>query len=637
MIALQYVSAGKLEMRSAIAALWYRFALTLFLGQIIATVAGDVSSAAIAGNAYRIDYTVNADNALAYSIVIDQDLKDQADIRNWRQFSEDFNPETQTLDFEEAWVDLPGQRRIVLGNEDVRLGSVSDNEYSGIFSGRKRKTLIFPQLTVGGRIHLKVRLENKVPGFLGAFDYLWYRDTTIYGSIAFSLTYPKSTNLQWAAGNGIAITQRTLNQDRIRIEGVFPTGARGFKFEPNAPDDTDYLPFFSFSTLDSLEEYGRALYQSAEGKDKVTPEIRALTESIVQRKQGLDAAEAIHNWIIANIGYVQIWLNPDDGFVPHSAADVLRNGYGDCKDHVVLMQAMLAAAGIRSEPVIVNWGNRYKLFPVANPLQFNHVIIHLPDFGVFDNPTEHNAAFGVLDDTLMSKMAVIANRSGGVVRLPEANAGTDVYDRRATMTFTENGDLKGRAEISLNPGASVYERRNIQDAGDEAYAAARLDSTAEGGMIVSAESNSFDIVSSLKMSVSWESTRVVSFRGDREVFEVPQGVDFYTVSEHYRKYLHRTGVRKAPTFAIVGDTAWTTDVILPGGWTATDLPVNHNVVTPAGSYIARYEPLENGLRVTREIKLNKIVYEAAEYKDLEEVLLAAVDDSRAKVTAVHKP
>ena len=39
---------------------------------------------------------------------------------------------------------------------------------------------------------------------------------------------------------------------------------------------------------------------------------------------------------------------------PHTAAEVFRNQYGDCKDKHTLLQAMLAAEKIEAEPVLID-------------------------------------------------------------------------------------------------------------------------------------------------------------------------------------------------------------------------------------------------------------------------------------------
>ncbi len=63
--------------------------------------------------------------------------------------------------------------------------------------------------------------------------------------------------------------------------------------------------------------------------------------------------------------------------VPHKAVDILRNRYGDCKDHVALFGALLQAVGIRSEPVLLNLGFRLHIADGAGLWRggaINHVI-----------------------------------------------------------------------------------------------------------------------------------------------------------------------------------------------------------------------------------------------------------------------
>ena len=59
-----------------------------------------------------------------------------------------------------------------------------------------------------------------------------------------------------------------------------------------------------------------------------------------------------------NVRYVSISLGVGR-YQPHSASDVLQNGYGDCKDKHTLLSAMLRAEGIQSYPVLIgsarNW------------------------------------------------------------------------------------------------------------------------------------------------------------------------------------------------------------------------------------------------------------------------------------------
>jgi hypothetical protein len=96
-----------------------------------------------------------------------------------------------------------------------------------------------------------------------------------------------------------------------------------------------------------------------------------------------------------NIRYVAVYLSLGR-VVPNNAVDVLHNRFGDCKDKVTLMLALLAAKGITGEAALINLGNAYSLPEPPTLAALNHVILYLPEFGLYDDPTVTWAAFGVL-------------------------------------------------------------------------------------------------------------------------------------------------------------------------------------------------------------------------------------------------
>ena len=127
----------------------------------------------------------------------------------------------------------------------------------------------------------------------------------------------------------------------------------------------------------------------------MTPAISALAAQVAGGRTGEDAARAVYDWVTANIRYIAVYLDPNDGWVPHQAQTVLDHGYGDCKDHVVLMQAMLGSLGIRAEAAMIDWGDRTTEAPLWVP-QFNHAIVYLPAFQRYLNPTDPYARYGTL-------------------------------------------------------------------------------------------------------------------------------------------------------------------------------------------------------------------------------------------------
>lgn len=91
---------------------------------------------------------------------------------------------------------------------------------------------------------------------------------------------------------------------------------------------------------------------------------------------------------------------------PNTAAESISHHYGDCKDHSLLLQQLLAAAGVPSHLVLLHqeWKTVSEL-PTLD--QFNHMIVYVPSLGAhgFVDATEK-----YLDATSYPPMAVWRNR-----------------------------------------------------------------------------------------------------------------------------------------------------------------------------------------------------------------------------------
>src|SRR5262249_14698244 len=150
-----------------------------------------------------------------------------------------------------------------------------------------------------------------------------------------------------------------------------------------SPLDRD--PRVIVSTFRDFEDLGRSWLEAAGSRTRVTPEIAALAEEITR---GIDdrraQTEAIDRWGKQNIRYVALYMDFAAGWVPHETAAILKNRFGDCKDHATLMGALLAAKGIASDAVIINATNAYTMPEVAAPGYHNHMIIYIPELGLYD-------------------------------------------------------------------------------------------------------------------------------------------------------------------------------------------------------------------------------------------------------------
>src|SRR2546428_3484501 len=119
---------------------------------------------------------------------------------------------------------------------------------------------------------------------------------------------------------------------------------------PRKPGDQPEKPLFSASTLSDWKQVGEWYRTLQAGRTEVTPEIRALAEKLTAGKNtAREKLEAIYTYVSESVRYVGIHFGIG-GFQAPAASDVLRNGYGGCKDKQGLLRALLSAAGAEDLP-----------------------------------------------------------------------------------------------------------------------------------------------------------------------------------------------------------------------------------------------------------------------------------------------
>ena len=181
--------------------------------------------------------------------------------------------------------------------------------------------------------------------------------------------------------------------------------------------------------------------QLAHDRMQSTPEIAAKAAQLTAGKVDFyDKTEAIAEFVQKQIRYFVIEKGIG-GRQPHPAADILRVGYGDCKDKSTLMSAMLASVGIHSALVLVD-SHRGFVDPSAPSVLGNHAIaaVRIPDGYespklrsvistragaryLFVDPTSEKTAFGQLEHGLQGGYAVIVEgRQSEIVQIPGPHA-----------------------------------------------------------------------------------------------------------------------------------------------------------------------------------------------------------------------
>ena len=186
------------------------------------------------------------------------------------------------------------------------------------------------------------------------------------------------------------------------------------------------------------------------GRTTPTPEIRAKALELVKGKDAqLDKIAALYDYVAKNIRYVSLSFGLGR-FQPHSAADVFKNQYGDCKDKVTLLAAMLNAIDVPSDAVLIP--SARKIDPsVPSPSQFDHLITAVPhdEKLVWMDSTAEVAPFRLLAAPLRGKQALLVPPDGaGAGKLVETPADPPFTSSQVVNMDAEVTEL-GKLNVKL--------------------------------------------------------------------------------------------------------------------------------------------------------------------------------------------
>ncbi len=180
--------------------------------------------------------------------------------------------------------------------------------------------------------------------------------------------------------------------------------------KPHAPAKP---PDVELTTFESWKEVAQWYAKLEKDRIEPTPEIRAKTVELIQGHEiELEKIQALYDYVSKNIRYVSLSFGLGR-YQPHSAADVFSNQYGDCKDKHTLLAAMLQAANIRSDAVLIPFSRDLDM-STPSPSQFDHVITAVPtEHGlIWMDSTAEVAPFRLLSPALRNKSALLVPPDG---------------------------------------------------------------------------------------------------------------------------------------------------------------------------------------------------------------------------------
>ncbi len=394
------------------------------------------------------------------------------------------------------------------------------------------------------------------------------------------------------------------------------------------------------STFADYAALGRAYAARAWPQSRPSPAVRALAEQLAP--PGTDERETalrLYRHVANTIRYVATFLG-EGRVVPRSAAAVLAEGWGDCKDHAALLQALLAAKGIEAQPALISLHNSYTLPDVPGLSALDHVITYVPSLNLYLDSTAPYAPFGLLLAAEYDKPVVLAAPDAArLSRTPPLPAGGIVLATHTEARIGEDGLVSGTTttvasgpqSIALRSMAAWFEGRGT------AYAASsQLQSLGTPG----SGRYAFQSPENAAAEYSVEGRFALDeplFDGGGAPFQVPSGLGVFG---RPGKLLLGTGLTEDGGHACYpGRELEEIALELPPGAHPAKLPSDVAVRGGAASYTARYETIDGVLRIRREflVETARQPCSEAEFAPMRTVLAAARRDQHVQVSLVRDP
>ncbi|MGH9748163.1 MAG: DUF3857 domain-containing protein [Candidatus Acidiferrales bacterium] len=237
--------------------------------------------------------------------------------------------------------------------------------------------------------------------------------------------------------------------------------------KPPDPDEPDRASV-QITSYKDWNEFGQWFHGLAAPRAIVTSEIQQRANELTRNaKTESEKIQILYRFVAGNFRYISISLGIGR-YQPHSAADVLGNDYGDCKDKHTLFAALLAAAGVKAYPALISSSQNIDPdFPL--PSQMDHVITALPqDKGfLFLDTTSEVAPFGYLGAELRDKRALVVPDAGPaqLAKTPADPPFESFFRFHSDGTLDETGTLQSKMQFDLRGDPEISYRAAFRSAG----------------------------------------------------------------------------------------------------------------------------------------------------------------------------
>ena len=515
--------------------------------------------------------------------------------------------------------------RVLKPNGDVVSDKAAQEQESDIpaamanpvYQDQRVRRLSLAGIAVGTIVDIAWSLEESAPPRAG--DFFLRRtlnSTTPTVQSRFTLDIPAGFSPRIAERN-IRVPRTDITADGRRVLTWSAYALQGIRPEPFAADSNDVVMSVTVSAPGSWSDLARWYDGLARDRYVVNADVARRVDSLVRASNArsrLDTIRAVHRWVTQDVRYVSVSLGIA-GYQPRSPSEVLRTGFGDCKDKATLFVATLRRYRIDASPVLLALGGRPDR-SMPSIFQFNHAIAAVRDGAgwTYTDLTADAVPYGEIPDAYQGALGVVVNADGSAqeITFPVSPIDANASELSVSLSIDTAGRVLGHVTERAR-GVGSYPLRMAfatpldslrRETLSKGLALRFFPSDATVDSVVTSSGRDFTVPVQMSYRLNAEGTLKVV--GDTRLFALSPTLR--GVARSFRNLARDLEARPVRVFPIdaaqlLASSVAVTDVriTLPIGWKA-ELPKNVSATAFFGSYESTWTQEGREVHLVRRIR-----------------------------------
>lgn len=376
-------------------------------------------------------------------------------VQDWSTVSLDYMPAHEAPPVIRARVVTPDGRVFQLTPEMIHEDVPRDESLT--ISDARSVSAALPGVRSGAVVELELTWQTTRPLFLPAQASRFAVSDRPVEQVDLVLEHPRAVPLSVASTH---LALRRTDEDvgpmhrvRLRGERVVATGAR-----------VGRVAWTTGTSWQAVAQGYQALLEPLRASP-VPVDVKAVVAGAKTRRE---KAQRLLEWLHREVRYTGLEFG-ERSIVPWAPADVLKRGFGDCKDLALLLVDLLSKAGVDARLALLDTDGT--LDPASPSLAFfDHAIVYLPDVkgepATWVDATVANVPAGLLPARYAGELALVVD--GASTKLVPTWAPTAADSERAVeldVTLGDFGAARAVVTVRLTGLNAAWARDGIEHEG----------------------------------------------------------------------------------------------------------------------------------------------------------------------------